>query len=86
MTEKPIVQRDSNSEQSPSDHEKHIDSAPVDGPDRGAWDPDAGLSDEERMQVDRKLLWKLDITYVFAVPRPMYADLAASYHGCVCCI
>ena len=61
--EKPAVQRDSNSEQSPSDHEKHVEASPVVAMGHDVHDPDSGLSEEERRHIDRKLLWKLDIRY-----------------------
>ncbi|KAJ5820462.1 hypothetical protein N7474_006053 [Penicillium riverlandense] len=40
---------------------------PAQGPEKllaGLEDPDAGLSDEERAKIDRKLLWKLDLRLV----------------------
>jgi hypothetical protein len=62
--EKAQAQRDSNSDQSPSDHEKHVETSPANAIDRELPDPDAGLSEEERKHIDRKLLWKLDIRFV----------------------
>jgi hypothetical protein len=36
-------------------------------------DPDAGLSDEERAVIERRLLWKLDLTLMPWVRRPPQA-------------
>lgn len=65
--EKSSAPMDSSSDQSPSDHEKRIDSKPaafVDDVNREVPDPDEGLSEEERKKIDRKLLWKLDRTLI----------------------
>jgi len=55
---------ESDSGRSPSYHEKHIEQSPIDVLDQEVPDPDAGLSDEERARIDRKLLWKLDIQLI----------------------
>ncbi|KAF7719074.1 MFS-type transporter [Penicillium ucsense] len=46
-----------------ADSERH-DSHPLPKKLAGIDDPDAGLSDEERAAIDRKLLWKLDLRLV----------------------
>jgi hypothetical protein len=84
--EKPIDQRDSNSDQSPSDHEKHTENKPVAALDLELPDPDAGLSEEERKRIDRRLLWKLDIRWVIPLLLRSYdTDCSAWSHGCACC-
>ena len=59
-----MAQRDSNSDRSPSDHEKHVEKDPRAALDEEVPDPDAGLSEEERQKIDRRLLWKLDIRLI----------------------
>ncbi|KAI9796155.1 MAG: hypothetical protein M1833_006493, partial [Piccolia ochrophora] len=51
---------------SPSDDEKRIGGTDDKEPQYGdaLSDPDAGLSEEERATLDRKLLWKLDLTLI----------------------
>jgi hypothetical protein len=62
--EKTAAPHDSNSENSPSDHEKHTETNPPQSSSVDVPDPDAGLSDEERAKIDRALLWKLDIRLI----------------------
>lgn len=77
--EKSTAQRDSGSDQSPSDHEKHLEGnlpTAANHVDQDIPDPDDGLSEEERKKIDRKLLWKLDRTLIpwYAEPTPYLAD------------
>lgn len=59
--EKAEHQRDSDSGQSPSDNEKHVQDANAGTLEA---DPDAHLTADERKKIDRKLLWKLDIQLI----------------------
>ncbi|KAJ5675404.1 hypothetical protein N7462_008301 [Penicillium macrosclerotiorum] len=56
MDDKPVIE-------SFSDHEKDLDPN-ASGKLATFEDPDAGLSEEERAKIDRKLLWKLDLRLV----------------------
>ena len=56
--------RDSDSGQSPVDHEKIGDRAAELENLHNLEDPDAGLSDEERARIDKALLWKLDLKLI----------------------
>ncbi|KAL8648712.1 MAG: hypothetical protein Q9226_005887 [Calogaya cf. arnoldii] len=60
--------RDSDSGRSPSDDEKKIGESGAEFQALGHGDlhpdPDAGLSEEERAKIDRRLLWKLDLRLI----------------------
>ncbi|KAL8713597.1 MAG: hypothetical protein Q9220_002459 [cf. Caloplaca sp. 1 TL-2023] len=60
--------RDSDSGHSPSDDEKAVGVRPGGFEELGHGDlppdPDAGLSDEEKAKIDRRLLWKLDLRLI----------------------
>ncbi|KAL8758229.1 MAG: hypothetical protein Q9199_001639 [Rusavskia elegans] len=60
--------RDSDSGHSPSDDEKKVGASPGQFQALGRADlppdPDAGLSQEEKARIDRRLLWKLDLRLI----------------------